>query len=84
MSPELKGSAISLSLLYDGLSSTNALIGLQNGAEKKFWSESKIVTVNSIYNLGIGSILVKQLATRPRVCARMMEEGLCWGAYSLT
>ena len=36
VSPELKGSAFSsLSLLYDGLSSTNALIGLQNGAEKK-------------------------------------------------
>ena len=38
----------------------------------------------STYNLGMWSILVKQLATRPRVCARMMEEGLCWGAYSLT
>jgi hypothetical protein len=35
MNPELKGSAFFLSLLYDGLSSTNALIGLQNGAEKK-------------------------------------------------
>ena len=23
------------------------MIGLQNGAEKKFWSESKIVTVNT-------------------------------------
>ena len=41
------------------------------GQKKKFWSESKIVTVNSsIYNLGIGSILVKQLATQPRVCVR--------------